>query len=673
MNLSASGVLASYSHTADGMVPGFGCVVFVLKALDKARSDKDTVYGVITASSINNDGRAKSSYTAPSTSGIARNIQNVLAKSALAAQDIDFVEGHGSGTKIGDVLEVAALTRAFMSPDLATNNTALSSVKANIGHLDVVAGHAGLLKSVLQVWNHKLYPAANFSSLNPNLQLERTPFYVPTESRRKENLTGLVNSLGIGGTNCALVIRGEACSSLAEEGSSQTVVVMMGADNSGRLQHLLCQLQEELKAVSHSLEDVAYTLARRSVGKGCIATFTVASLTELQEQITATLRSGVVGHPLDVCLKEYTGKAIAINASEIDAERVVTLGSIPKPQTKVDEAPREETIDNAVICEEVLRKIWLENFMLDLIKEEDSFVGLGGHSILALSLVTDINAALDLTLTMDWVEEYDVFNAQLKELNRLVRTKTASSLIKTLFVPPGEARATLIFIHASISGVEIYKKLSKNIANDIEVLGVDSYNLYNENKISSIDKLAEKYADDIFERVKDNTAPVFIGGWSLGGLLAIKITELLSEKITVKGNVLLDSVLYSHNSSVLFTDDYLSYFMDLSYFSNSITGDDRARENLKSLFDIERNMVKAFEDPKINVPLLNIVATSSLIPIKNNMLSNVFESLKKANNNWPVSDLMMVRKINTDHVGLVTELNIDEVSGFIREFLDQHV
>ncbi|VEI20163.1 Beta-ketoacyl-acyl-carrier-protein synthase I [Serratia plymuthica] len=673
MNLSASGVLASYSHTADGMVPGFGCVVFVLKALDKARSDKDTVYGVITASSINNDGRAKSSYTAPSTSGIARNIQNVLAKSALAAQDIDFVEGHGSGTKIGDVLEVAALTRAFMSPDLATNNTALSSVKANIGHLDVVAGHAGLLKSVLQVWNHKLYPAANFSSLNPNLQLERTPFYVPTESRRKENLTGLVNSLGIGGTNCALVIRGEACSSLAEEGSSQTVVVMMGADNSGRLQHLLCQLQEELKAVSHSLEDVAYTLARRSVGKGCIATFTVASLTELQEQITATLRSGVVGHPLDVCLKEYTGKAIAINASEIDAERVVTLGSIPKPQTKVDEAPREETIDNAVICEEVLRKIWLENFMLDLIKEEDSFVGLGGHSILALSLVTDINAALDLTLTMDWVEEYDVFNAQLKELNRLVRTKTASSLIKTLFVPPGEARATLIFIHASISGVEIYKKLSKNIANDIEVLGVDSYNLYNENKISSIDKLAEKYADDIFERVKDNTAPVFIGGWSLGGLLARKITELLSEKITVKGNVLLDSVLYSHNSSVLFTDDYLSYFMDLGYFSNSITGDDRARENLKSLFDIERNMVKAFEDPKINVPLLNIVATSSLIPIKNNMLSNVFESLKKANNNWPVSDLMMVRKINTDHVGLVTELNIDEVSGFIREFLDQHV
>ncbi|OKB66500.1 hypothetical protein BHU62_11515 [Serratia marcescens] len=673
MNLSQSGVLASYSHTADGMVPGFGCVVFVLKALERARSDKDTVYGVLTASSINNDGRAKSSYTAPSTRGIARNIQNVLAKSALAAKDIDFVEGHGSGTKIGDVLEVAALKKAFMSQELATNNTALSSVKANIGHLDVVAGHAGLLKSVLQVWNHKLYPAANFSSLNPNLQLERTPFYIPLESRRKENLTGLVNSLGIGGTNCALIIRGDVCSALAEEGASQTVVVMIGADNGGRLQHLLCQLQEELKNASHSLEDVAYTMTRRSVGKSCTVAFAVASLNELQEQIAARLRSGVVGHPLDVCLNEYTGKAIAINASEVDAKRVVRLESTPKPQTKVDDAQREETIDNAVLCEEALRKIWLENFMLDSINQEDSFVDLGGHSILALSLVTDINTALDLTLTMDWVEKYDVFSAQLKELNRLVRTQTASSLIKTLFVPSGETRATLILIHASISGVEIYKKLSKSIAGDIEVLGVDSYNLYNENKIISMDKLAKMYADDIFASVKDTATPIFIGGWSLGGLLARKITELLSGKVAVKGNILLDSVLYSPDSSVLFTDDYLSYFMDLSCFSNSISGDERARESLKSLFDIERGMVKAFEDPRINLPLLNIVATSPLVQIKNSMLSRVFESLKKANNNWPVNDLMMVREVNTDHVGVVSELNIDKVSGFIREFLEQNV
>ncbi|BEM28971.1 hypothetical protein SME05J_25410 [Serratia marcescens] len=673
MNLSQSGVLASYAHAADGMVPGFGCVVFVLKSLEQARSDKDTVYAVLTASSINNDGRAKSSYTAPSTRGIARNIQNVLAKSALAAKDIDFVEGHGSGTKIGDILEVAALTKAFMSQEMTPNHTALSSVKANIGHLDVVAGHAGLLKSVLQVWNHKLYPAANFSSLNPNLQLERTPFYVPRECRRKENLTGLINSLGIGGTNCALIIRGEAGSASVEEGAPQTVVVMIGADDGGRLQHLLCQLQEELKNASHSLEDVAYTMTRRSVGKGCIAAFAVASLNELQDHIAASLRSGVIGHPLDVCLKEYTGKAIAINASEINAERVVMLESTPRLQTKVGEALREEKTDNGVSCEDALRKIWLENFMLDAINVEDSFVDLGGHSILALSLVTDINTAFDLTLTMDWVEKYDVFSAQLKELNRLVRTKTASSLIKPLFVPSGETRATLILIHASISGVEIYKKLSKSIASDIEVLGVDSYNLYNENKINSMDKLAKMYADDIFASVRNSVAPIFIGGWSLGGLLARKVTELLEGKIAVKGNVLLDSVLYSPESSVLFTDDYLSYFMDLSYFSNSMGGDERARENLKSLFNIERSMVKAFDDPRINVPLLNVVATSPLVQIKNNMLSSVFESLKKANNNWPVDGLMVVREINADHVGLMAGSNIDKVSEFIREFLEKNV
>ena len=673
MNLSKSGVLASYSNTADGMVPGFGTVVFVLKALAKARSDQDTVYGVLTASSINNDGRAKSSYTAPSTSGIARNIQNVLEKSTLAAQDIDFVEGHGSGTTIGDVLEVAALKKAFMSNELTTNSTALSSVKANIGHLDVVAGHAGLLKSVLQVWKHKIYPAANFSLLNPNLQLARTPFYVPTEIRRKNNLTGLVNSLGIGGTNCALVIRGEECSSLAKEGSSQTIVVMIGADNGGRLHHLLVQLQDELKNASHSLEDVAYTLARRAVGKRCIKTFSAASLTELRDQIVVTLRSVVVGHPLDVCLKEYTGKAIALSSSEIDAKRVVTLESHPKPQIKVDAAPCEEIIDNTVSFEEALRKIWLDNFMLDSIELDDSFLDLGGHSILALSLVTDINSILGFALTMDWVEKYDVFSVQLKELNRLTRMKTASSLIKPLYVPPGEIRAAIILIHASISGAEIYKKLSKSIADDIEVFGVDSYNLYNKNKISSMDKLAEMYADDILDNFADKSKPIIIGGWSLGGLLARKVTKILVGKLPIKGNVLLDSVLYSQQSSRLFTDEYLSHFMDLSYFSHSINGGEKAREDLVSLFDIERGMVKAFEDPQLHLPLLNIVATSSLVQIQDGWIFDEFELLKKANNNWPVNDLMMVRKIKTDHVGIVTGLSIDKVSEFIREFLEQHV
>ncbi|MBF4281017.1 hypothetical protein EAY27_28480, partial [Vibrio anguillarum] len=88
-------------------------------------------------------------------------------------------------------------------------------VKANVGHLDVAAGHAGLLKSVLQVWYRKVYPAANFSSLNPNLSLEGTPFYIPRDSRQKESLTGLVNSLGIGGTNCAMVIRSDTVRTLA--------------------------------------------------------------------------------------------------------------------------------------------------------------------------------------------------------------------------------------------------------------------------------------------------------------------------------------------------------------------------------------------------------------------------------------------------------------------------
>ena len=673
MNLSESGVLASYSNTADGMVPGFGCVVFVLKALDKARTDKDTIYGVLAASSINNDGRAKSSYTAPSTSGIANNIQNVLAKSALTAQNIDFVEGHGSGTKIGDVLEVAALKKAFMSHGWTPHHTALSSVKANVGHLDVAAGHAGLLKSVLQVWHRKVYPAANFSSLNPSLSLEGTPFYIPRDSRQKESVTGLVNSLGIGGTNCAMVIRSDTVRTLAQDCAPQTVVVMIGADNDKRLAHLLNQLHTELHAASVSLDDVAYTLARRSVGKVCITTFAVTSLHELYEQIGAALRIGVTGHPQTVCLKEYSGHAIALSASEIETERAVALVSAPASLPPECNTNQEQTTNSTLMVEDALRHIWLDNLMLDSIDEEDSFVDLGGHSILALSMITDINAAMNLSLTMDWVEKYDVFSAQLNELKRLNHSHSESSLIKPLFEPAGEPRATLIWVHASISGVEMYQGLSTNIGHDIQVLGVDSYNLYHEQKVHSIDALADTYARQIAERVKGSTAPIFLGGWSLGGLLARKITQRLSQRFPIKGNLLLDSVLYSQNSSVLFTDEALSYFMDLSYFSRSMSGEARAREHLNALFDIERRMVTSFDDPKLNLPLLNVVATSPLAPIDDTAMANAFEALKKANNNWPTDDAMWVRTLHTDHVGLMTESNMQVVSGFIREFLDHHV
>ncbi|WP_448511934.1 beta-ketoacyl synthase N-terminal-like domain-containing protein [Photorhabdus laumondii] len=673
MNLSQSGVLASYSSSADGMVPGFGCVVFVLKALDKARNDKDTIFGVLSASSINNDGRAKSSYMAPSIKGIARNIQNVLAKSALDVHEIDFVEGHGSGTKIGDVLETAALKKAFENSGLEINRIALSSVKANVGHLDVAAGHAGLLKSVLQVWNSKLYPAANFSTLNPNLNLELSPFYIPTKVHEKNNLTGIVNSLGIGGTNCAMVIRSEEFRLSVLPTTSEPVEVLVGAENDERLKTLLRQLQAEIKRDHLSLEDVAYTLARRSMGKACMVKFSVESLSELHEQIAASIRLGIASHHWSICLNEYAGKAVLIEASEIDPDSVVKVESHAMMQDNAELEKRDSARSEPAVRHEILRTIWLDNLMLNDVEEEDSFSDLGGHSILALSLVTDINAAFDLTLTLDWVEKFDVFSAQLQELQRITSRTKQFSLVKPLFFPDSAKRATLILIHASISGVEVYKNLSKNISDVTEVIGIDSYNLYNKNKVVSIDKLAAIYADDILGHVTDKTTPIFIGGWSLGGLLARKITALLTGKLPVKGNILLDSVKYSPCSAPLFSDENLSYFMVLDHFSNTLSCDDRARENLKTIFEIERRMVKDFQDPEINLPILNVVATRSLTKIENDKVSATFESLKRNHNNWQVNELMTVRNIHTDHVGLVADSNINEVSNCIRGFLYQYV
>ncbi|UZE26698.1 hybrid non-ribosomal peptide synthetase/type I polyketide synthase [Pseudomonas asplenii] len=204
---SRDGQCRPFSDDASGTLGASGYGVVVLKPLARAQRDGDRIYGVIEASALNNDGRDKMSYTAPSVAGQSAVIAEALDKAGLRGVDIGYVEAHGTGTLLGDPIEVAALSKAFGAAP--TNNCALASVKSQIGHLGAAAGVVGLIRATLAVYHGVLPANLGFNRINPQIDLQHTPFYIPTrphawpEGRRR--VAG-VSSFGIGGTNAHVIV-----------------------------------------------------------------------------------------------------------------------------------------------------------------------------------------------------------------------------------------------------------------------------------------------------------------------------------------------------------------------------------------------------------------------------------------------------------------------------------
>ena len=177
---SPDGHCRSFDEQAQGTVFSNGLGVVVLKRLADAVADGDHVCAVIKGSALNNDGSGKVSFMAPSVDGHAEAVAMAQAFAGIDARSVSYIEAHGTGTTLGDVVEVAALTQAFRSQTADTGFCALGSVKTNIGHLDAAAGVAALIKTVLAMQHRIVPPSLHFTSPNPKLALEKTPFFVNT-------------------------------------------------------------------------------------------------------------------------------------------------------------------------------------------------------------------------------------------------------------------------------------------------------------------------------------------------------------------------------------------------------------------------------------------------------------------------------------------------------------
>ena len=263
---SPDGHCRAFDADANGTIIGNGAAMLVLKRLSDARRDGDCIYALIRGSAINNDGSAKVGFTAPSVSGQAAVIAEALAVAETDAESISYIETHGTATRLGDPIEIAALTKAFRSSTSKKNFCAIGSVKTNIGHLDAGAGAAGLIKTALALKHKRLPPSLHYKKPNPQIDFASSPFYVNTKltvwPASKGARRAGVSSFGLGGTNAHLILEETADSD--EEPSSSTrpaQLLTLSARSATALEKTAENLAQHLKsAPSLSLADAAYTL-----------------------------------------------------------------------------------------------------------------------------------------------------------------------------------------------------------------------------------------------------------------------------------------------------------------------------------------------------------------------------------------------------------------------------
>ena len=310
--LSQDGKCKSFGHGADGFVPGEGVGAVLLKPLSRAIEDEDRIYGVIRGTSINHGGKTNG-YTVPSPQSQAALIRNALDKAGVSAREVSYIEAHGTGTDLGDPIEIAGLTQAFRKDTDDTQFCAIGSVKSNIGHCESAAGIAGVTKVLLQMQHGYLAPSLHCATENPNIDFRDTPFAVQKELapwerpvlerdgefRECPRIAG-ISSFGAGGANAHVIIQ-EYPAAQREQPASvpplvRPAVIVLSAKDNEQLRAQFVRLHdwlEERDCDDGDLADIAYTL---QIGREAMEE-RAALLANSIDDLKAKLKSYIGGQP----------------------------------------------------------------------------------------------------------------------------------------------------------------------------------------------------------------------------------------------------------------------------------------------------------------------------------------------------------------------------------------
>lgn len=350
--LSPDGHCRPFDANAQGTIVGSGVGIVVLKRLADALADGDNVRAVVIGAGLNNDGNEKVGYTAPSFRGQAEAIRAAHATAGVSAESIGYIEAHGTGTILGDPIELSALTEVFRASTKRRGFCGIGSVKSNFGHLSCAAGIAGLIKTVLAIEHGAIPPTVHYNSPNPAINLAASPFYVTTSLRRWER-NGVprragVSSFGVGGTNAHVVLE-EAPPREAPMDKRPHQLLIISARSEVALDQATSNLGDHLQAHPEvDLADVAFTLQagrrffqhrRALVVQSEERTETIAALTD-----PANLGAFIAGdddRPVVFMFpgqgSQYVGMAAGLYASEPIVRKAINdCARLLKPALKAD-------------------------------------------------------------------------------------------------------------------------------------------------------------------------------------------------------------------------------------------------------------------------------------------------------------------------------------------------
>jgi acyl transferase domain-containing protein len=284
---SPDGHCRAFDARAKGTIGGSGLGIVVLKRLADALADGDNIHAIIKGTAINNDGALKVGFTAPRIEGQAAVIRAAQAAAGVEPQTITYIEAHGTGTELGDPIEIAALTKVFHAKTDKKHFCAIGSVKTNIGHLDAAAGIAGLIKTVLALKHKQMPPSLHFTDPNPKIDFANSPFYVNARLS-KWNANGYprragVSSFGIGGTNAHAILE-EAPAREPSGPSRPWKLIALSAKTDSALEAATSNLGEHFQQnPDTNLADAAFTL---QVGRRAFNHRRVLLCRDLDEAIT---------------------------------------------------------------------------------------------------------------------------------------------------------------------------------------------------------------------------------------------------------------------------------------------------------------------------------------------------------------------------------------------------
>lgn len=610
---SADGHCRPFDKNSTGTVLGSGVGILVLKRLDKAIKDKDSIYAILKGYAINNDGNQKIGFTAPSIQGQADCVKEALRIANVNPKQIHYIEAHGTGTHLGDPIEITALTKGLNVTD--PNTCAIGSVKANIGHAQSAAGMAGLIKMILSIKNKTIPPAINFREPNPRINFNDSPFYVNTTPINwvDDIRIGGVNALAMGGVNAHVIVANFD----SEENRNAKFkydynIIPLSANSEKSLTAMqknlisyLSNLPENLLHDSGLLNSIAYTL---QVGRNDLP-IKKAYICNSPYSLLESLRNGLPNGstPLDHILNDWlSGEPIKWKDLYTDIPQISPLPKYPfleKSHWLLEsdkyllsgKAVKQDvqTTVRSHSFEEIIEKlsgIWVKSLNLKTFDPHNDFASLGGDSLLSLEIITEIEKEFGFTLSIDqFMKENSVINLSKLISNNSNSCQSKAALHKLNDYSP--CNKNLFIVHPGNGEIYFYKELSKRLSAKINLVGI-SNNIFNDiidDDVISIEKLATIYVG-LIKELQPN-GPYNLAGWSFGGVVAFEIArQLESNKEEVKGLLLLDSwAKYSNklNDSYYFFNTYLNTTDDSLPLSKTGLWGELLWKRMQALFEYQ--------------------------------------------------------------------------------------